>query len=178
MAELVRTSKQMGSLPSFSELVHSHQGMVFSITLRALGNREVAEDLTQEVFLSLHQNLASIESEDHARNWLRRTAANRSVDEIRRLKYRRGPALDQVAEPSVDAEESDPMLMTQLRESVASLPPLARMLTIMRFQQEMEPREIAAELDMPVATVKSRLHRTMKLLRGKLEKRSEVRKHG
>jgi DNA-directed RNA polymerase specialized sigma24 family protein len=48
----------------------------------------------------------------------------------------------------------------------------------MRFQQEMEPREIAAELDMPVATVKSRLHRTMKLLRGKLEKRSEVRKHG
>jgi RNA polymerase sigma-70 factor, ECF subfamily len=67
--------------------------------------------------------------------------------------------------------------MAQLRESVASLPPLPRLLTIMRFQQELEPREIAAQLDMPVATVKSRLHRTMKLLRGKLEKRAEVRKH-
>lgn len=69
------------------------------------------------------------------------------------------------------------MLMAQLRESVASLPPLPRMLTIMRFQQELEPREIAAQLDMSVATVKSRLHRTMKLLRGKLEKWAEVRKY-
>ncbi|MBM3762556.1 MAG: sigma-70 family RNA polymerase sigma factor [Acidobacteria bacterium] len=167
----------MGALPDFRTLVERNQSMVFSIALRALNQREMAEDLTQEVFLSLHENLASIESEDHARNWLRRTAANRSIDEIRRLKYRRGPALDQVAEPAVDAEESDPMLMAQLRESVASLPPLSRMLTIMRFQQELEPREIAAQLDMPVATVKSRLHRTMKLLRGKLEKRAEVRKH-
>ncbi len=166
----------MGSLPSFSELVQRHQGMVFSIALRTLANREVAEDLTQDVFLSLHENLASIESEDHARNWLRRTVSNRAVDEIRRRKYRRGPALDEVAEPSVDAAESDPMLMAQLRQSVASLPPLARVLTVMRFQQEMEPREIAAQLDMPVATVKSRLHRTMKLLRGKLERRAAVRK--
>jgi len=173
----VRIGKQMGALPDFRTLVERNQSMVFSIALRALNQREMAEDLTQEVFLSLHENLASIESEDHARNWLRRTAANRSIDEIRRLKYRRGPALDQVAEPAVDAEESDPMLMAQLRESVASLPPLSRMLTIMRFQQELEPREIAAQLDMPVATVKSRLHRTMKLLRGKLEKRAEVRKH-
>ena len=173
----MRIGKQMGSLPDFRTLVKRNQSMVFSIALRALNQREMAEDLTQEVFLSLHENLASIESEDHARNWLRRTAANRSIDEIRRLKYRRGPALDQVAEPAVDAEKSDPMLMAQLRESVASLPPLPRMLTIMRFQQELEPREIAAQLDMPVATVKSRLHRTMKLLRGKLEKRAEMRKH-
>jgi RNA polymerase sigma-70 factor, ECF subfamily len=99
----------MGSLPDFRTLVERNQSMVYSIALRALNQREMAEDLTQEVFLSLHENLASIESEDHARNWLRRTAANRSIDEIRRLKYRRGPALDQVAEPAVDAEESDPM---------------------------------------------------------------------
>ncbi len=172
----MRTGKQMSSLSSFSELVARHQGMVFSIVLRATGKREVAEDLTQEVFLSLHENLDSIESEDHARNWLRRAAANRSVDEIRRQKYRRGPSLAEVAEPSVEAGDSDPMLMAQLRASVASLPPLARVLTVMRFQQEMEPREIAAELDIPVATVKSRLHRTMKLLRGKLERSMEARK--
>jgi RNA polymerase sigma-70 factor, ECF subfamily len=166
----------MGSLLDFTELVNRHQGMVYSIVLRALGNREMAEDLTQEVFLSLHEHLDGIESEDHARNWLRRAAANKAVDEIRRLKYRRGPALDQVAEPAVDAGEKDPLLLAQLRESVAALPPVARVLTILRFQQELEPREIAEQLNMPVATVKSRLHRTMKLLRGKLEKRAEVRK--
>jgi len=81
----MRIGKQMGSLPDFRTLVKRNQSMVFSIALRALNQREMAEDLTQEVFLSLHENLASIESEDHARNWLRRTAANRSIDEIRRL---------------------------------------------------------------------------------------------
>ena len=109
----------MGSLLDFTELVNRHQGMVYSIVLRALGNREMAEDLTQEVFLSLHEHLDGIESEDHARNWLRRAAANKAVDEIRRLKYRRGPALDQVAEPAVDAGEKDPLLLAQLREREA-----------------------------------------------------------
>jgi RNA polymerase sigma-70 factor (ECF subfamily) len=76
----------------------------------------------------------------------------------------------------VDAGQKDPLLLAQLRESVAALPPVARVLTILRFQQELEPREIAEQLNMPVATVKSRLHRTLKLLRGKLEKRAELRK--
>ncbi len=165
----------MGSLPGFTELVHEHQSMVFSIVLRALGNRAVAEELTQEVFLSLHENLASIESEEHARRWLRRAAVNRAIDEMRRRQRRRGPSLEEVAEPSVEAVERDPLMLGYLRQSVLALPPLARMLTILRFQEEMEPREIAAHLDMPVATVKSRLHRTMKLLRGKLERHVQVR---
>ena len=165
----------MGSLPGFTELVHGHQSMVFSIALRALGNRAIAEDLTQEVFLSLHENLASIESEDHARRWLRRTAVNRTIDEMRRRQRRRGPSLEEVAEPSVEAVDRDPLMLGHLRQSVRALPPLARMLTILRFQEEMEPREIAAHLDMPVATVKSRLHRTMKLLRAKLERHSQIR---
>ena len=165
----------MGSLPGFTELVHEHQSMVFSIALRALGNRPVAEDLAQEVFLSLHENLSSIESEDHARRWLRRTTVNRTIDEMRRRQRRRGPSLEDVAEPSIAAVERDPLMLGHLRQSVLALPPLARMLTILRFQEEMEPREIAAHLDMPVATVKSRLHRTMKLLRVKLERHSQIR---
>ncbi|WP_031499349.1 RNA polymerase sigma factor [Bryobacter aggregatus] len=165
----------MAMLPSFTELVHGHQSMVFSIALRALGNRAVAEDLTQEVFLSLHENLSGIESEEHARRWLRRAVVNRTIDEMRRRQRRRGPSLEEIAEPAVSSEESDPFLLDQLRKSVRALPPLARMLTILRFQEEMEPREIAAQLDIPVATVKSRLHRTMKILRGKLERQPRVR---
>lgn len=165
----------MGTLPEFAELVEKYQSMVYSIALRSLGHREAAEDLAQEVFLALHQNLDTIESEDHARNWLRRTTANRAIDEIRRRKYRSGPALEEVPEASIEPGSTDPLLLAHLRSSVASLPAEARVLTVMRFQQEMEPREIAATLDIPVATVKSRIHRTLKLLRGKLERRAEAR---
>jgi RNA polymerase sigma-70 factor (ECF subfamily) len=165
----------MGDLPQFADLVERHQSMVYSIALRCLGQREAAEDLTQEVFLSLHQNLHSIENEDHVRNWLRRTAANRSIDEIRRRRYRGGPALEEVPEASVEAGDSDPLLLSLLRSTVAALPAEARVLTVLRFQQDWEPREIAAALNIPVATVKSRIHRTLKLLRGKLERCAEVR---
>jgi RNA polymerase sigma-70 factor (ECF subfamily) len=166
----------MAILTNFAALVEQHHGMVFSIAYRSLGSREAAEDLTQDVFLSLHQHLDSLESDDHVRHWLRRAAATKSIDELRRRSYRRGPSLEEVAEPSRAAHEPDPLLSAHLRQSVASLPPLARVLTVMRFQQELEPREIAAQLNIPVATVKSRLHRTLKLLRGKLDRRAAARK--
>lgn len=165
----------MGDLPEFAELVDRYQGMVYSIALRSLGQREAAEDLAQEVFLSLHEHLHGLESEDHVRNWLRRTAANRSIDEIRRRRYRSGPGLDEVPESFTEPGDSDPLLLALLRSTVAALPAEARVLTVLRFQQELEPGEIAATLNMPVTTVKSRIHRTLKLLRGKLERRTEAR---
>lgn len=149
--------------------------MVYSIAWHALRNSAKAEDLTQDVFLSLHQHLDSLESEDHIKNWLRRTAANRAIDEIRRGKFRNGPSLEAVREPSIEHPHTDPLLLKQLKRVVADLPPLARMLTILRYQEDMQPQEIAAQLDLPVNTVKSRLHRTLKLLRGRLNEPSQVR---
>lgn len=174
IARLERIKDQMADLQDFTGLVQQHQNMVYSIALHTLRNSAVAEDLSQEVFLSLHQHLHELQSADHVRNWLRRTVANRCIDEIRRQKYRRGPALEDIKEPSVREKEGDPFLSAQLRELVAGLPALARVMTVMRFQEELEPREIAAQLNLPVATVKSRLHRTLKLLRGRLQVRSKA----
>jgi RNA polymerase sigma-70 factor (ECF subfamily) len=57
-----------------------------------------------------------------------------------------------------------------LRKLVASLPDAARMIVVLRFEEDMEPREIAETLGVPVATVKSRLRRTLALLRGKAQR--------
>jgi RNA polymerase sigma-70 factor, ECF subfamily len=168
----------MAALPSFEQLLLRNQTMVFSIAFHALRNRSLAEELAQEVFLSLHQNLHSLDSEEHVRNWLRRAAANRAIDEIRKLKHRKGPSLVDVAEPSADAKLADPLELDQLRRMVAALPPLARMLTILRFQEDLQPMEIAEQLSMPVATVKSKLHRTLRLLRGKMTRPSLVERKG
>lgn len=161
-------------LPSFAEIVKENQNMVFSLALHSLGNRAQAEDLTQEVFLSLHQHLGELESADHIRHWLRRVAANRCIDESRRQKYRRGPALDEVAEPAVAMRLVDPMLQRHLEQSLASLPEQARMITILRYQEEMQPQDIATALDIPVATVRTRLHRALASLRERMLRKQQV----
>jgi RNA polymerase sigma-70 factor (ECF subfamily) len=53
---------------------------------------------------------------------------------------------------------------------VGKLPPNARMVVLLRYQEDLDPSEIAETLNMPVSTVKSHLHRSLALLRGKLEK--------
>lgn len=166
-------------MPEFAEIVREHQGMVFSLAFHALQDRAAAEDLTQDVFLSLHENLQRLESPGHVKHWLARVASNRAIDEIRKRKYRRGPSLEQVPEPRAHSGERDLLLSRQLRRTVASLPAAARMMIILRFQEDLELAEIARVLEIPVQTVKSRLHRSVNLLREKMLRRqapaSEVR---
>ena len=164
----------MASLPGFAEIVHLHQSMVYSLAYHSLENRALAEDLTQEVFLSLHQNLNQMESMEHVRYWLRRVTANRCIDELRRGKFRNGPGLYQVAEPASVDRPSDPFVSRQLAESMATLPATARVVTILRYQEEMEPQEIAEVLRLPVATVKSRLHRALGMLRVKMQRKDSA----
>jgi RNA polymerase sigma-70 factor, ECF subfamily len=164
----------MTPLPGFEELLERNKAMVYSVFWNALRNRGVAEELMQEVFLGLHQNLDHMESAEHAKNWLRRTAANRAIDELRRLRYRRGLSLEEVAEPSVEAVEIDPLLGAELRRQLERLPAEARVLTILRYQEDMQPVEIAGKLQLPVNTVKSRLHRALRLLRGRMEAHTKV----
>ncbi len=164
----------------FAEIVRQHQSMVYSIALHALQDRAGAEDLTQEVFLCLLENLDKLGSEDHIRHWLARVTTHRSIDEIRRRGYRRGPWLEEAPEPAATGEQYRMLLERELRQMVAELPAQARLMIILRYQEEMPLEEIGKLLGIPVQTVKSRLHRSVKLLRAKMLRRKaapeEVRK--
>jgi RNA polymerase sigma-70 factor, ECF subfamily len=155
----------------FDELMRVHQSMVFSLALHFLRDREAAEEVAQEVFLSLHRHLAAIQSAEHAACWLRKVTVQRAFDEGRRRKRRPQVALDDIAEPSTAAQPGDPLLGEMLRRLLATLAEAPRMVMILRYQEDLDPLEIAEMLDMPVATVKSHLQRSLALLRGKLERR-------
>ena len=155
----------------FDELMRAHQSMVFSVAYHFLHDRESAEEVAQEVFLSLHRNLGGIQSPAHAAFWLRKVAIQRAFDEGRRRKRRPQVALEDIAEPSVAADAGDPLLGETLRRLIATLAEAPRMVTILRYQEDLDPMEIAKLLDIPVATVKSHLQRSLALLRGKLERR-------
>ena len=155
----------------FGELVREHQSMVFSVCWHYLHARDQAEDVAQEVFLSLHRNLGSIQSAAHAGHWLRKVAVQRAIDAGRRRSRRPQVALAEVAEPAAETVVRDPMLGETLRRLIATLPETPRMVMVLRYQEDLDPAEIGQAMEMPVATVKSHLQRSLALLREKLARR-------
>jgi RNA polymerase sigma-70 factor (ECF subfamily) len=154
--------------PDFEQLVDEHQSMVFSLALRMTGDRGLAEEIAQDVFLELDRNLGKIESAAHACFWLRRVAMSRSADALRRRKVR---GLDLWVEMEehhgLQLEPRSSPLGGRLEGLLATLPEPQRAALVLRYQEDMTLEEIAASLDTPVATVKSHLQRGLKLLRAK-----------
>ena len=159
----------------FAGIVADNQSMVFSIAVRFLRDREGAEELAQDVFLQLYQKLREIESPAHATGWLRRAICHRCIDEARKRKLRPRIGLDAVPEPLAESRNPDLLLNERLRRMVEELPESARMVVLLRYQEDLDPGDIAEMLNMPVSTVKSQLHRSLAVLRGRLEKQEICR---
>jgi RNA polymerase sigma-70 factor (ECF subfamily) len=154
----------------FTQIVKDNQSMVFSLALRFVRDRAGAEELAQDVFLQLYQQLARIESPSHATWWLRRAVCHRSIDEVRKRKLRPRVGLESAPEPADKSTPPDLMLQSRIQKLVGLLPEKARMVVLLRYQEDLDPGEISEMLEMPVSTVKSHLHRSLTLLRGKLQK--------
>jgi len=162
-----------GDLTAFRDLMRAHQARVFSVALRFTGQRTDAEELLQDVFLQLHGALAQIASEEHLRCWLLRAISHRCIDRLRQAGRR--PRLVSIAtlpaasEPQSSERDADPMAAARLRRLLLDLSPDARAVVLLRFQEDLDPAEIATVLSMPVATVKSHLRRSLEWLRERLE---------
>jgi RNA polymerase sigma-70 factor (ECF subfamily) len=154
--------------PAFAALVKRHQAMVFSIAWNYLRNDALAEEIAQEAFLELHRRLPQIESDLHATNFLRRVATHRSMDEGRKRRSQPRVALADVPEPSAPPKIGDPLLEGALGRLVDSLPDRSRMIVILRYQEDLDPLEIANVLGVPLGTVKSNLHRSLTVLRRRM----------
>jgi RNA polymerase sigma-70 factor, ECF subfamily len=154
----------------FRSLMLEHQSMVFSIALRILGDRSAAEEAAQDVLIALHAKLDDLASDQHVLHWLRRVTVHRSIDLVRQRRRRPEVAMDwnELPElPDLSSSEKDPLLSRRLQQLVSSLPEVPRTILVLRYQEDMSPDEISDMLDMPVATVKSHLQRTLRLLRDK-----------
>ncbi|HXG32901.1 MAG TPA: sigma-70 family RNA polymerase sigma factor [Bryobacteraceae bacterium] len=153
----------------FAELVRRHQAMVYSIAWHFLHDRGLAEEVAQEVFLRLHRELGALQSPSHVVLWLRRVTCHRALDCWRRRR-REEISLEEAGELPSAPQEGDPLLEDRLRRLVASLPPKWRAMVILRYQEDLQPAEIAQVLNMPVGTVKSGLQRALATLREKIRR--------
>jgi len=162
------TRASAGDAAAFAALVRRYQRTVFSIALRMLGDRHRAEDLAQEVFLQLYRSLATLGSDAHLAFWLRKVAVNRAIDRIRHEARYDNEPLSEAASVIEDAGDADPLLERRMAELVSQLPPAARAVVVLRYQEDLDPVDIASTLDMPINTVKSHLKRSLTSLRARV----------
>ncbi|HWX28628.1 MAG TPA: RNA polymerase sigma factor [Steroidobacteraceae bacterium] len=154
-----------GDTAALASLIQAHQRSVYSLALRLLGSRELAEDLTQEVFMQLNGNLKSIASNTHLLFWLRKVTSNRAIDQLRRRSRIEMTPLDNEILFTSGADGSDPLLQRHLQQLLLELSPPARAVLLLRYQEDLDPVDIAQTLEMPINTVKSHLKRSLEILR-------------
>lgn len=169
-AERLVRQAAAGDREAFAVVVRQHQSMVFGLAVNFVRDQSTAEEIAQEVFLELYRALPGLVSGAHVVNWLRRVTSHRCIDFSRSRRARPQVALDEIAEPAVAAShgQADPLLTERLRKLTATLPENARAVVILRYQEDLEPTEIADALGMPLNTVKSHLQRSLAILREKL----------
>ncbi len=161
---------RQGEQAAFAALVRTHQAMVFSVARNFLRDRHIAEEVAQDVFLHLYRHLAVIESPEHLKHWLRKVTGHRCIDYARRNRMQT-VEWEEVSEPAAPAKHGDLLLNQTLRRYVATLPEMPRLIVTLRYQEDMDPTEIAEALEMPLNTVKSHLRRSLALLREKLREK-------
>jgi RNA polymerase sigma-70 factor (ECF subfamily) len=154
-----------GNPAAFAAIVRRHQAMVFSLAFHTLRSRPAAEDLTQDVFVELYRCLGRMQSAAHVEAWLRRVTSHRCIDELRRPRHRLELATGTLPDRGQPPASPEPFLEERLRILMAELPPHARIVVVLRYQEELEPSEIADVLNMSVNTVKSHLRRSIATLR-------------
>ena len=170
---------QGGDMLAFEALVRRHESRIFRMLFRMLGTREEAEDATQETFLSLHRHGHRFRREARFSTFLYRVAANAALNRRRSLGRARtrqqALAVRQAGGTDLPASPRDPEgaargaeVQVAVQAALATLPPDLRMAVVLYDIEGQSYREIAAALEIPEGTVKSRIHRGRQALREEL----------
>lgn len=140
-----------------------HHDGVFRYLRRVVGASESARDLTQEVFLRVSKAGVPDASDVGRRAWLFRIARNLALNYLR--DGRRRPATVSIDPPAVPATQE---LAVALSHAIAGLPDVDRDVFLLRETSGLSYEEIALACELPIESVRSRLHRTRQALRGML----------
>lgn len=184
-ADVAALAKE-GREPAFRELVRRYERPVFSLIFRMVRDREMAEDLAQDTFIKVLNNIERYRPEFKLSSWLFKIANNVAIDHLRK---RQVPTISMDGSPhasTADAVEStrfevaDPQesalaemesreLGGAIEKAIASLRPEYRACIMLRHVEDRSYEEIAATLDLPLGTVKTYIHRARHELRKALD---------
>jgi RNA polymerase sigma-70 factor (ECF subfamily) len=154
-----------GDQAAFSQIVELYQKPIFNYVLRMLGDREVAEEVTQDVFLRVHQNLARFSFRAKFTTWLFRIAKNRALDELRsdpRRQFRAELDEDTVAVDDAPVERAE--TIDAIWRAVEELPADLKTALLLRDVAGFSYAEIMEVASASLPTVKWRIFRARELV--------------
>jgi RNA polymerase sigma-70 factor (ECF subfamily) len=174
---------------AFRELLEGHRDKVYNITYRMLGNRAEAEDVAQEVFITVFKSIDSFREESKMSTWLYRVTVNHCKNRIKYLARRHDRDRDELDEgthspngvnvntsfspprtPQPDRALEGVQMEVVLQKAIESLDDDHRIVVVLRDVEDLTIEEICEITGLPDGTVKSRLHRARLALRKKLQR--------
>ena len=183
--DLLLEAFRQGKPEAFEAIVRAHQNRVYAFCARMLSDREEALDISQDVFLSAYKKLDTFRGDSSLSTWLLRIAANRCLNRIRQKKALAArethwptmgddeneiefqPAAPEEYRPDRVAENIE--MGAILAETLGQLNPSSRWMVLLSDVEGFSHEEIAELAEVPVGTVKSRLHRARMTLRRALD---------
>ena len=160
-------------VPSWEEIARDHGRFLYTLAYRLTGNDDDAQDLVQEVLLRVQRGLRTYEP-GNLEGWLSRITTNTFLDEMRRRRRRPAEVLPEEPErvappaPGADVALESSALPADVQDALRGLPPDYRAAVVLCDVVGLSYEEIGAALDIPVGTVRSRIHRGRAQLRAAL----------
>ncbi len=176
-------SSKRGDTSAFNRLVLKYERTVYNIAFRMLQDREEAADATQEVFLLMFKNIRRFRQNSKFSTWLYRITLNHCISRVRQRPPGAHLSLDDKNAAAGSTEQLRAM-ETQVGElmrleqrnmvlaALMHLPPEQRAVVELKFFQEMTFEDIAAVLEIPLSTIKSRLYAGLEMLKVRLGHRA------
>lgn len=166
-----------GRTSDFAYLIDKYKDMVFTLTFRITGNREDAEEVSQDVFLKAYRGLAALRGTSKFSTWLYKIAYNESVSRIRKKQpdMRSYDSLEigideWQGEMDANHERLDNIPATYVKQAFEKLEETDRAVLTLFYQDELNVKEIASATGLSISNVKVKLFRGRKKLTGFLEK--------
>ena len=174
-ADCVRRIIQRGETDAFEILVRRHEKTIFNLVYRMLGDYDDAAEVSQEVFLSAYRAIGQFRGDANFSTWLYRIALNHATTRRRSIssRHQKTVPIDDM-EPLSDPElgPAETLERKEIRERVQlalnKLEPDDATMILLRDLQDISYDEVARMLEIPVGTVKSRLHRARQALKTQL----------
>ncbi|MDQ4070972.1 MAG: sigma-70 family RNA polymerase sigma factor [Actinomycetota bacterium] len=157
-------------VPTWEDVARDHGRFLYTVAYRLTGNHDDAQDLVQEVLLRVRRGLETYQP-GSLEGWLSRITTNTFLDEARRRQRRPVDLLpeepDRVVPPALgaDAALAAEVLPDDVQDALRKLPEEYRAAVVMCDVVGLSYQEISDSLDVPVGTVRSRIHRGRSLLR-------------
>ncbi len=166
--QLIEACKS-GSADAFKSLYDKYSGRVYALTLRLCGNQDIADDLTQEVFIKVWESISSFKGESAFYSWLHRICINAFLMKLRSDKNYEKKIGESSNNVFMLAYTNDDFSI-DMEKAIAKLPPQAKLVFILFEIEGYKHKEISQMLNIEEGTSKAHLHKARKILREELGK--------